>query len=70
MFLAGPKGKNPLASKLASDFRPFDLGIKIIIVIRYLKVKGIPRLLRILSIFSLCSVFFLRFLVIFYVLFN
>ena len=27
MFLAGPKFKNPLASKLASDFRPFDPGI-------------------------------------------
>ena len=27
MFLAGPKVKNPLASKLASDFRPFDPGI-------------------------------------------
>ena len=25
--LAGPKVKNPLASKLASDFRPFDPGI-------------------------------------------
>jgi len=24
MFLAGPKFKNPPASKLASDFRPFD----------------------------------------------
>ena len=30
MFLAGPKVKNPLASKLASDFRPFDLGIILI----------------------------------------
>ena len=27
MFLAGPKVKNPLASKLASDFQPFDPGI-------------------------------------------
>ena len=27
MFLAGPKFKNPPASKLASDFRPFDPGI-------------------------------------------
>ena len=27
MFLAGPKVKNPLASKLASDFRPFDPGV-------------------------------------------
>jgi hypothetical protein len=27
MFLADPKFKNPLASKLASDFRPFDPGI-------------------------------------------
>jgi hypothetical protein len=25
--LAGPKFKNPPASKLASDFRPFDPGI-------------------------------------------
>ena len=24
MFLAGPKVKNPLAGKLASDFQPFD----------------------------------------------
>ena len=30
MFLAGPKVKNPLASKLASDFRPFDPGIHFI----------------------------------------
>ena len=29
MFLAGPKFKNPPASKLASDFRPFDPGIKL-----------------------------------------
>jgi hypothetical protein len=28
MFLVGPKVKNPLASKLASDFQPFDPGIK------------------------------------------
>ena len=27
--LAGPKFKNPPASKLASDFRPFDPGIKL-----------------------------------------
>ena len=27
MFLAGPKIENPLASKLASDIRPFDPGI-------------------------------------------
>ncbi len=27
MFFAGPKIKNPLAGKLASDFRPFDPGI-------------------------------------------
>ena len=27
MFLAGQEFENPLASKLASDFRPFDLGI-------------------------------------------
>ena len=27
MFLADPKVKNPLASKLASDFQPFDPGI-------------------------------------------
>ena len=27
MFSAGPKVKNPLASKLASDFRPWDPGI-------------------------------------------
>ena len=57
MFYAGPKVKNPLASKLASDFRPFDLGIKIIIVIRYLKVKGIPRELRNLSILMPSSCF-------------
>ena len=31
MFLAGLKFKNPLASKLASDFRSFDPGIIIII---------------------------------------
>ncbi len=30
MFLAGPKIENPLASKLASDFRPFAPGIIII----------------------------------------
>ena len=30
MFLAGQEVKNPLASKLASDFRPFDLGIILI----------------------------------------
>ena len=30
MFLAGPKFRNLLASKLASDFRPFDPGIIII----------------------------------------
>ena len=29
MFVAGPKFKNPPASKLASDFRPFDPGIKL-----------------------------------------
>ena len=29
MFFAGPKFKNPPASKLASDFRPFDPGIKL-----------------------------------------
>jgi len=29
MFLAGPKFKNPPASKLASDFRSFDPGIKL-----------------------------------------
>ena len=29
MFLAGPKVKNSPASKLASDFRPFDPGIKL-----------------------------------------
>ena len=29
MFVAGPKFKNPSASKLASDFRPFDPGIKL-----------------------------------------
>ena len=29
MFFAGPKFKNPSASKLASDFRPFDPGIKL-----------------------------------------
>ena len=29
MFVAGPKVKNPPASKLASDFRPFDPGIKL-----------------------------------------
>ena len=27
MFLAGPTIENPLASKLASDFRPFNPGI-------------------------------------------
>ena len=27
MFLAGPKVGNPLASKFASDFRPFDPSI-------------------------------------------
>ena len=32
MFLAGPKFKNPLASKPASDFRPFDPGIIVIIL--------------------------------------
>ena len=31
MFLAGPKVKNPLASKLAAGSRPFDPGIIIII---------------------------------------
>ena len=36
---------------------PFDLGIKIIIVIRYLKVKGIPRELRNLSILMPSSCF-------------
>ena len=30
MFLAGQEFENPLASKLASDFRPFDLGIILI----------------------------------------
>ena len=29
MFVAGPMFKNPPASKLASDFRPFDPGIKL-----------------------------------------
>ena len=29
MFVAGPKFKNPPARKLASDFRPFDPGIKL-----------------------------------------
>ena len=29
MFVAGPKFKNPPASKLESDFRPFDPGIKL-----------------------------------------
>ena len=29
MFVAGPKFKNPPASKLALDFRPFDPGIKL-----------------------------------------
>ena len=30
MFLAGPKFRNLPASKLASDFRPFDPGIILI----------------------------------------
>ena len=39
------------------SFAPFDLGIKIIIVIRYLKVKEIPRELRNLSILMPSSCF-------------
>ena len=39
MFLAGPKVKKPLASKLASVFRPFDPGIKHIL---YYYTKNLP----------------------------
>jgi len=36
MFLAGPKVKTPSASKLASDFRPFDPGI---IILHFINIE-------------------------------
>ena len=42
MFLAGPKVKNPLASKLASDSRPFDPGIFQFNLTHFLMFSQVP----------------------------
>ena len=42
MFLAGPKVKNLHASKLASDFQPFDPGIMLFSYERATLLKRLP----------------------------